>query len=183
MEPNPKLVFASEEKLVYRNAIREVHPTAQLATKSETSTELMLECRPDALDYGPPCKPFSRQGKRSKEEARRAVDGMVETLQPIAKEKKLKTLPKWIVIENVEDFGRYFPQEWERWNVFIDSLPYFASVQTIDPAEDLGIDISRARMFYLLIRQDVYSKRHAKEAAKYRGGAKVSPRKGIAKRK
>ena len=38
-------------------------------------------------------------------------------------------------------------------------------------------------MFYLLIRQDVYSKRHAKEAAKYRGGAKVSPRKGIAKRK
>lgn len=183
MEPNPKLVFASEEQLVYRNAIREVHPTAQLAAKSETSTELMLECTPDALDYGPPCKPFSRQGKRSEEEARRAVDGMVETLQPIAKKKNLKTLPKWIVIENVEDFGRYFPQEWERWNVFIDSLPYFASVQTIDPAKDLGIDISRARMFYLLIRQDVYSKRHAKEAAKYRGGAKISPRKGIAKRR
>ncbi|MBF1272459.1 DNA cytosine methyltransferase [Oribacterium sinus] len=111
----------------------------------------------DLWTYGFPCQDISLAGKKQgivKGKTRSGLLHEVERLLEVAKEER--TLPKYLILENVKNLlSERFKGDFEKWVEYLSDLGYETKWEKLT-ASDYGIPQKRERVFAVSIRKDLY---------------------------
>lgn len=109
--------------------------------------------------YSFPCQDISVAGKQKgiiKGETRSGLLYEVERLLKIAKQEK--TLPKYLLLENVKNLvGKQFKEQFDKWVQWLDELGFNTYWDVVN-AKYCGVPQNRERVFALSIRKDIDTK-------------------------
>ena len=109
----------------------------------------------DMWTYSFPCTDISVAGRQAgiTKETRSGLVFEVGRLLKIAKQNK--TLPKFLVLENVKNLvGKKFKTQFDEWLVFLESLGYETKWKVLN-AKNFGIPQTRERVFAVSVLRDL----------------------------
>lgn len=118
-------------------------------------------CTAERLDYADlwtysfPCQDISVAGKQQgiNENTRSGLLYQVQRLLEVAKREK--TLPKYLLLENVKNLvGKQFKEQFFEWIYYLSELGYDTYWQVLN-AKNYGIPQNRERVFAISIRKDL----------------------------
>lgn len=110
----------------------------------------------DLLTYSFPCQDLSIAGhqKGINKDTRSGL--LLEVERLLLKAKENRTLPKYLLLENVKNLVRKkFIKDFERWLNFLNSLGYYSNWEVLN-AKDYGIPQNRERVFVVSSLENIH---------------------------
>ena len=112
----------------------------------------------DLLTYSFPCQDLSILGKQKGISKGTRSGLLLEVERLLLKAKENKTLPKYLLLENVKNLvGKKFIKDFEKWLNFLNSLGYYSNWDVLN-AKDYGIPQNRERVFVVSSLDNIYYK-------------------------
>ena len=110
----------------------------------------------DLLTYSFPCQDLSILGKQKGISKGTRSGLLLEVERLLLKAKENKTLPKYLLLENVKNLvGKKFIKDFEKWLNFLNSLGYYSNWEVLN-AKDYGIPQNRERVFVVSSLENIH---------------------------